>query len=53
MEKLLRVVFSGFTMVSSSGGDGEEEDDDGNGIGPLLLAGGRRGQCLEKANGGK
>ena len=27
MEKLVREVFSGFTMVVSSGGEGEEEDE--------------------------
>ena len=43
MEKLLRVVFSGFTVVASSGGEGEEEEDGSIG---LLPVGGRRGQCL-------
>ena len=50
MEKLVRVVLSGFTMVASGGGEGEEEEDGSSG---LLPVGGRRGQYLRQANGGK
>ena len=47
MEKLVRVVFSGFTTEVSSGGEGEEEEDGSIG---LVLVGGR---TLGQEIGGK